>query len=113
MTTINISDLWRERQAAIAQFEVTDDEDPVEGTAWTRYIAADEAIRAARPTTIAGLAVQMRLLDLGELEIVAHGRISTVRSPGKPRPTCALIWWTTKLSSVCAPPKSADCMPEV
>ena len=63
MTTTNISDLWRERQAAIAQCEVTDDEDPVEGTAWTRYIAADEAIRAARPITIAGLAVQMRLLE--------------------------------------------------
>ena len=63
MTTINISDLWRERQAAIAQCEVTDDEDPVEGTAWTRHIAADEAIRAARPITIAGLAVQMRLLE--------------------------------------------------
>ena len=63
MTTTNISDLWRERQAAIAEFEVNDDEDPVEGTAWMRYMAADEAIRAARPITIAGLAVQMRLLE--------------------------------------------------
>ena len=30
MTTTNISDLWGERQAAIAEFEVTDNEDPVE-----------------------------------------------------------------------------------
>ena len=28
MTTTNISDLWRERQAAIAEFEVNDDEAP-------------------------------------------------------------------------------------
>ena len=63
MTTTNISGLWGERRAAIAEFEVNDDEDPVEGTAWMRYIAADEAIRAARPITIAGLAVQMRLLE--------------------------------------------------
>ena len=47
---------------------------------------------------LTGLVVDRHLLlvlgggDLGELEIVAHGRISTVRSPGKPRPTCALIW---------------------
>jgi hypothetical protein len=47
---------------------------------------------------LTGLVVDRDLLlvlgggDLRELEIVAHGRISTVRSPGKPRPTCALIW---------------------
>ena len=31
MTTTNISDLWGERQAAIAEFEVTDDEAPGRG----------------------------------------------------------------------------------
>jgi hypothetical protein len=45
---------------------------------------------------LAGLVVDRDLFlvlgggDLGELEIVAH--TSTVPSPGKPRPTCALIW---------------------
>jgi hypothetical protein len=47
---------------------------------------------------LAGLVVDRDLLlvlgggDLRELEVVAHGTISTVRSPGKPRPTHALIW---------------------
>jgi hypothetical protein len=46
---------------------------------------------------LTGLVVDRHLLlvlgggDLGELEIAAQGKISTVRSPGKPRPTCALI----------------------
>jgi hypothetical protein len=57
MTTTDVSDLWRERQAAMAEFDANDDEVSVEGTAWMRYIAADNAIRAARPTAIAGLAV--------------------------------------------------------
>ena len=45
---------------------------------------------------LAGLVVDRHLLvvlgggDLRELEIVAH--TSTVPSPAKPRPTCALIW---------------------
>jgi hypothetical protein len=59
-TTSDLDDLWRRRQevgAALNSGSVAAD-DP----AWERFPDLDEAIREARPTDPAGLAVQMRLL---------------------------------------------------
>jgi hypothetical protein len=56
----DLDDLWRQRQevgAALNSGLLTAD-DP----AWERFPDLDEAIRQARPTDPAGLAVQMRLL---------------------------------------------------
>jgi hypothetical protein len=61
MTTTDLVALWAEYQAAIAEFEALGGESEGE-PAWRRYIAAGEAIRAARPTDLAGLAIQVRLV---------------------------------------------------
>jgi hypothetical protein len=56
----DLHDLWRQRQevgAALNSGSVAPD-DP----AWERFPELDEAIREARPTDPAGLAIQMRLL---------------------------------------------------
>ena len=56
----NLHDLWRERQATRAALdsELLAQDDP----AWELFPDLDAAIREARPTDPAGLAVQMRLL---------------------------------------------------
>jgi hypothetical protein len=58
--TSDLHVLWRERQevgAALDKGSLADD-DP----AWKRFPELDEAIRDARPTDPAGLAIQLRLL---------------------------------------------------
>jgi hypothetical protein len=58
--TNDLHDLWHERQqvgAALDSGSLTDD-DP----AWERFPDLDQAIREARPTHPAGLAIQTRLL---------------------------------------------------
>jgi hypothetical protein len=61
MTTTNISDPWRERRAAIAEFEVTDDEHPV----MDRLDATSPRMKrsARRGPSLSLPAVQMRLLE--------------------------------------------------
>jgi hypothetical protein len=58
--TTDLHVLWRERQEVVAALdtESLDDDDP----AWQRFPDLDEAIREARPTDPAGLAIQVRLL---------------------------------------------------
>jgi hypothetical protein len=65
---------------------------------WLHAVNRERELGGQTGIELAGLVIDRHLLlvlgggDLGELEIVAHGTISTVRAPGKPRPTCALIW---------------------
>jgi hypothetical protein len=58
--TTDLHVLWRERQQAGAALDKGSlaDDDP----AWERFPELDEAIREARPTDPAGLAIQLRLL---------------------------------------------------
>jgi hypothetical protein len=58
--TSDLHDLWRERQEMGAALDsgLLAHDDP----AWERFPDLDEAIREARPTDPAGLAIQMRLL---------------------------------------------------
>jgi hypothetical protein len=58
--TSDLHDLWRERQQVGAALDsgLLADDDP----AWERFPDLDQAVREARPTDPAGLAVQMRLL---------------------------------------------------
>ena len=58
--TSDLHDLWRERQEVGAALDsgLLAADDP----AWERFPDLDEAIREARPTDPAGLAIQMRLL---------------------------------------------------
>jgi hypothetical protein len=58
--TSDLHDLWRERQQIGAALDagLVADDDP----AWQRFPDLDQAVREARPTDPAGLAVQMRLL---------------------------------------------------
>jgi hypothetical protein len=67
----DLHDLWRQRQevgAALNSGLVAAD-DP----AWERFPDLDEAIREARPTDLAGLAIQMRLLAD---EFAARGHVA-------------------------------------
>jgi hypothetical protein len=67
--TSELHDLWRERQqvgAALDSGLLADD-----GPAWARFPDLDQAIREARPTDPAGLAIQMRLLA-DEFAAIAH-----------------------------------------
>ena len=57
----DLSALWREREAAYAA--VNSALEPEDDPAWQRYSAVDAAIRAARPMTLSGIAVQARLLQ--------------------------------------------------
>jgi hypothetical protein len=66
--TPDLAELWREYLAASEQFEASEF-DPDEDPAWDRLIAARGLIYAARPTDLAGLAVQVRLLS----KAVANG----------------------------------------
>ena len=45
--------------------------EPENDPAWQSYMAADAAIRAARPMTLSGIAVQARLLQ----DSITHGAI--------------------------------------
>jgi hypothetical protein len=58
--TTDLHVLWREWQevGAALDTEPLDDDDP----AWQRFPDLDQAIREARPTDPAGLAIQVRLL---------------------------------------------------
>jgi hypothetical protein len=58
--TSDLHDLWRERQAIGAALDsgLLADDHP----AWEQFPDLDQAIREARPTDPAGLAIQMRLL---------------------------------------------------
>jgi hypothetical protein len=76
----DLSALWREREAAYAA--VNSALEPEDDPAWQRYSAVDAAIRAARPMTLSGIAVQARLLQ----DSITHGTIdqtpiSPARSP--------------------------------
>jgi hypothetical protein len=57
-----LAELWRERQEA---YDAPNDDDLEleDDPAWHRYMAADAAIRAARPMTLAGIAIQARVLQ--------------------------------------------------
>jgi hypothetical protein len=67
--TSDLYDLWRERQEIGAALDsgMLADDDP----AWERFPDLDEAIREARPTDPAGLAIQMRLLA-DEFAAIGH-----------------------------------------
>ena len=67
--TSDLHDLWRERQelGAALDFGLLAHDDP----AWERFPDVDQAIREARPTDPAGLAIQMRLLA-GEFAAIGH-----------------------------------------
>jgi hypothetical protein len=60
---VDLEALWHARQQAGEAFDAAADGSPEERAAWERYIAAGEAIRAARPRTLAGFAIQARLLE--------------------------------------------------
>ena len=65
-----LPDLWRQRQEVGAALDsgLLAADDP----AWERFPDLDEAIREARPTDPAGLAIQMRLLA-DEFAASGHG----------------------------------------
>jgi hypothetical protein len=67
--TSDLHDLWRERQQIGAALDsgLLPDDDP----AWERFPDLDQAIREARPTDPAGLAIQMRLLA-DEFAAIGH-----------------------------------------
>jgi hypothetical protein len=67
--TSDLHDLWRERQQVGAALDsgLLPDDDP----AWGRFPDLDHAIREARPTDPAGLAIQMRLLA-DEFAAIGH-----------------------------------------
>jgi hypothetical protein len=65
----DLSALWREREAAYAA--VNSALEPEDDPAWQRYSAVDAAIRAARPMSLSGIAVQARLLQ----DSITHGAI--------------------------------------
>jgi hypothetical protein len=67
--TSDLHGLWRERQQVGAALDsgLLADDDP----AWARFPDLDQAIREARPTDPAGLAIQMRLLA-DEFAAIAH-----------------------------------------
>jgi hypothetical protein len=73
----DLSALWREREAAYAA--VNSALEPEDDPAWQRYSAVDAAIRAARPMTLSGIAVQARLLQ----DSITHGAID---QDARPRP---------------------------
>jgi hypothetical protein len=58
----NLADLWAEMKAAEAELNAAGDIGPEDDPAWTRWRQARDAIRLARPTDAAGLAVQLQLL---------------------------------------------------
>ena len=68
--TSGLHDLWRQRQEVGAALDsgLLAADDP----AWERFPDLDEAIREARPTDPAGLAIQMRLLA-DEFAASGHG----------------------------------------
>jgi hypothetical protein len=65
----DLHDLWRERQQVGTALDsgLLADDDP----AWERFPDLDQAIREARPTDPAGLAIQMRLLA-DEFAAIGH-----------------------------------------
>lgn len=65
----DLHDLWRERQEIGAALDsgLLADDDP----AWEQFPDLDQAIREARPTDPAGLAIQMRLLA-DEFAAIGH-----------------------------------------
>jgi hypothetical protein len=67
--TSDLHDLWCERQQVGAALDsgLLADDDP----AWERFPDLDQAIREARPTDPAGLAIQMRLLA-DEFAAIGH-----------------------------------------
>ena len=70
LITSELHDLWRERQEKIGtalHSRLLPDDDP----AWARFPDLDQAIRNARPTDLAGMAIQMRLLA-DEFAAIGH-----------------------------------------
>jgi hypothetical protein len=70
-TTSDLDDLWRQRQEVGAALNsgLLANDDP----AWEPFPDLDQAIREARPTDPAGLAIQMRLLAD---EFAARGHVA-------------------------------------
>lgn len=72
----DLANLWRQRQQAFAEYASFDDESAKKDVAHDRLCEIDDQIRAARPTDLAGLAIQLqavldRPLD-SDSEVLEH-----------------------------------------
>jgi hypothetical protein len=82
--TTDLHVLWRERQEAGAALDTESLAD--DDQAWQRFPDLDEAIREARPTDPAGLAIQLRLLaDASRLAVTLATKSWLCTSPGHSR----------------------------